>query len=59
MASFTKLNIEKATAFQLSRVVVKATDEIKEASSTHGQNKRSYKVDQSFTCRIYSETVLR
>ncbi len=45
MASNAKLNIEKATARQLFRVVVKATDEINEASFTHGQNKRRYKVD--------------
>ena len=45
MAWITKLNIEKATARQLFRVVVKATDEIIEASLTHGQNKRRYKVD--------------
>ncbi len=45
MASIAKLNIEKATARQLFRVVVKATDEINEASFTHGQNKRRYKVD--------------
>ena len=45
MASTEKLNIEKATARQLFRVVVKATDEINEASFTHGQNKRRYKVD--------------
>ncbi len=45
MASIAKLNIEKATVRQLFRVVVKATDEINEASFTHGQNKRHYKVD--------------
>jgi hypothetical protein len=45
MALIAKLNIEKATARQLLRVVVKATDEINEASFTHGQNKRRYKVD--------------
>jgi hypothetical protein len=45
MASIAKLNIEKATAHQLFRVVVKATDETNEASFTHGQNKRSFKVD--------------
>ncbi len=45
MASIAKLNIEKATACQLFRVVVKATDEINEASFTYGQNKRRYKVD--------------
>jgi hypothetical protein len=45
MASNAKLNIEKATARQLFRVVVKATDEINKASFTHGQNKRRYKVD--------------
>ena len=45
MASIRKLNIEKATARQLFRVVVKATDEINEASYTHGQNKRRYKLD--------------
>ncbi len=45
MANFAKLNIEKATVRQLSRVVVKATNEINEASFTHGQNKRRYKVD--------------
>ncbi len=44
MASITKLNIEKATVC-LFRVVVNATDEIYEASFTHGPNKRSYKVD--------------
>ncbi len=31
MASITKLNIEKATARQLFRAVVKATDEVNEA----------------------------
>ena len=45
MASIAKLNIEKATARQLFRVVVKATYEINEASFAHGQNKRRYKVD--------------
>jgi hypothetical protein len=45
MAFNAKLNTEKATARQLSRAVVKATDEINEASFTHGQNKRRYKVD--------------
>jgi hypothetical protein len=42
MASTAKLNIEKATVRQLFRVVVnlKATDEINEASFTHGQNKQ-------------------
>ncbi len=45
MASIAKLNIERATACQLFRVVVKPTDEINEASFTHGQNKRRYKVD--------------
>ncbi len=45
MASIAKLNIEKATARQLFRVVVKATDEIDEASFTHGKSKRRYKVD--------------
>ena len=45
MASIEKLNIEKATARQLFRVVVKATDEINEVSFTHGQNKRRFKVD--------------
>ncbi len=45
MASIAKLNIEKATARQLFRVVVNATNEIYEASFTHGQNKLSYKVD--------------
>jgi hypothetical protein len=39
------MNIEKATVSQLFRVFVKATDEINEASFTHGQNKRRYKVD--------------
>ncbi len=45
MASNAKLNIEKATARQLFRAVVKAKDEINEASFTHGQNKCRYKVD--------------
>jgi hypothetical protein len=45
MASTAKLNIEKSTVRQLFRVVVKATDEIYEASFTHGQKKRCYKVD--------------
>ncbi len=45
MASTAKLNIEKATAHQLFRVIVKATEETNEASFTHGQNKRHYKVD--------------
>ena len=45
MASMAKLNIEKATVRQLFRVAVKATDEINEASCTHGQNKCRYKVD--------------
>jgi hypothetical protein len=45
MASIAKLNIERATARQLFRVVVKATDKINGASFTHGQNKRCYKVD--------------
>ena len=44
MASIAKLNIEQATACQLFRVVVKATDEINEASFNHGQNKRRKKV---------------
>ncbi len=45
MASIAKLNIEKATARQLFRVVVKATYEVNEASFTHWQNKRRFKVD--------------
>ncbi len=45
MASTAKLSIEKATVRQLFRVVVKATDEINEASFIHAQNKRRYKVD--------------
>ncbi len=45
MATIAKLNIEKTTVSQLFRVVVKATDEINEASFIHEQNKRSYKVD--------------
>ncbi len=45
MATIAKLKIEKATIRQLFRVVVKATDEINEASFIHGQNKRGYKVD--------------
>ncbi len=44
MATTAVINTEKATIRQLFRVVVKATDEINEASFTHGQNKRSYKV---------------
>jgi hypothetical protein len=36
MATIAKLNIEKATVRQLFSVVVKATDEINEASFTHG-----------------------
>ncbi len=39
------LKFKKATARQLFRVFVKATDEINEASFTHGQNKRRYKLD--------------
>jgi hypothetical protein len=38
MATIAKLNIEKATVQQLFRAVVKATDEINEASFFHGQN---------------------
>ncbi len=45
MASIAKLNIEKATACHIFRVVVKATDDINKASFTHGQNKRCFKVD--------------
>ncbi len=62
MILITKLNIEKATAHQLFRVVVKATNEINEVSFTHGQNQRRYKVDimaqgSEFCVQIYSETV--
>ncbi len=45
MAYNLKLNIEKATVRQLFRAVVKATDEINEASFLHGQNKHWFKVD--------------
>jgi hypothetical protein len=45
MANIAKLNIQKATVCQLFRVVIKAIDEIHEASFTHRQIKRSYKVD--------------
>jgi hypothetical protein len=44
-ATIAKLNIEKSTVRQLFRAVVKATDEINEASFFSGQNKRLYKVD--------------
>ncbi len=45
MASIARLNIEKVPVCQPFRVVVKATNEINEASFIHGQNKRCYKVD--------------
>ena len=45
MPTTAKLNIEKATVRQLFRAVVKATDEINEASFLHGQNKHRFKVD--------------
>ena len=47
IATTAKLNIEKATVTvrQLFRAVVKATDEINEASFLHGQNKHWFKVD--------------
>ncbi len=45
MALILKLNIKKAAARQLFRVVVKATDEINEVFFTHGQNKCSDKMD--------------
>ena len=40
MASTTKLNIDKATVRQLFKAVVKASDEILEASFVYGQYKR-------------------
>ena len=63
MAPTAKLNIEKATVRQLFKVVVKATDEINEASFTHGQNKRRYKVDimaqasESYVPNIFRDRV--
>ncbi len=45
MAIIATLNIEKATERQLFSAVVKATNEINEASFLHGQNKCRYKVD--------------
>jgi hypothetical protein len=39
MATTAKLNIDKATVQQLFGAVVKATDEINEASFVHGRNK--------------------
>ena len=45
MATAAKLKIEKAAVGLLFRAVVKATDEINEASFVHGQNKLIFKVD--------------
>jgi hypothetical protein len=45
IATITKLNIEKLTVRQLFRVIVKATNEINEASFIYGQNMCRYKVD--------------
>ena len=40
MATTTKLNIDKATVRQVFKAVVKASNEILEASFVYGQNKR-------------------
>ena len=44
MATTMKINIDKATVRQLFKAVVKASDEILEASFVYGQHKRRLQV---------------